>query len=329
VPFGSLFGAGPEALVWVWALELLTGRTDLRYLTLVSYGERASIRLRPARAWCPACYHDARQLGHEGYDQVRWACASVLSCDIHGGLLWFACPHCGARQPWQALDDAEGDLEYCSSCRRWLGGGAGATAAPALPARERNAAAACPRAERPLVLDDVLACAYRLRPGPPRDEPMPSFSAFVEAIDAANAFYRHLLAQLRRRWAVEHASLWDTLGPASGLNADHVREGVVLGRPHLRHLACRRLARAGGAPHCRCAAPPGGRTPARGSAPHARTLQAPKRPAARSLARPQLGLMWRLAAEQLRELEQRGQRLYPPAVTYQEWLPSWTPPHPL
>ena len=42
VPFGTLFGAGPEALVWVWALELLTGRTDLRYLTLVSYGERAS-----------------------------------------------------------------------------------------------------------------------------------------------------------------------------------------------------------------------------------------------------------------------------------------------
>jgi hypothetical protein len=32
--------------------------------------------------------------------------------------------------------------------------------------------------------------------------------------------------------------------------------------------------------------------------------------------------MWRLAAEQLRELEQRGERLYPRSLGYEEWLPS-------
>lgn len=35
VPFGKLFGAGPEATLWVWASEQLTGRADLRYLTLL------------------------------------------------------------------------------------------------------------------------------------------------------------------------------------------------------------------------------------------------------------------------------------------------------
>jgi len=322
VPFGSLFGAGPEALVWVWALELLTGRTDLRYLTLVSYGERASMWLRPARAWCAACYHDLHQLGRDGYDQLRWACASVVSCDIHDGPLWFACPHCGARQPWQALESLDGDLEYCSSCRRWLGGGAGATAPPVIPARESHAAAACPPAERPSILDDVLACAYRLRSRPPHDAPTASFVTFVQDVDAASDFYRHLLAQLRRRWAVERTSLWDTLAPSSGLKDAHAVERSVFGRPAfvvspaaawpapvaLRAAAAlRRLA----AERERDAQP---RRPSR--------PRRPRRPTSRPLARSQLELIWRLAAEQLRELEQLGQRSYPRLIPYQEWLPS-------
>ncbi len=324
VPFGSLFGAGPEALLWAWALELLTGRTDLRYLTLVSYGERASTWLRPARAWCAACYHDLRQLGRDGYDQLRWACASVVSCDIHDGPLWFGCPHCGARQPWQALEGGDGDLEYCSSCRHWLGGGAGATPPPVIPARESHAAAACPPAERPSILDDVLACAYRLRPRPPHDAPTASFVTFVQDVDAASGFYRHLLAQLRRRWALEHTSLWDTLGPSSGLKDAQAVERSLFGQPAffvspaaawpapvalraaaaLRHLAGQRDREA----QLQLRKPPRPRRP--------------RRPPSRPPARSQLELIWRLAAEQLRELEQLGQRLYPPLPTYQEWLPS-------
>jgi len=144
VPFGRLIGAGPEALLWTWAIEQLTGRADLRYLTLLSYGERASAWLRSTRAWCPACYHDTRQLERVGYDQLRWACAAVFRCDIHDLLLLFACPHCGARQPWRSLEEGDGDLEYCASCRHWLGGGTGATTVPRPPERDRNAAAAHP-----------------------------------------------------------------------------------------------------------------------------------------------------------------------------------------
>ena len=328
VPFGSLLGAGPEALLWVWALELLTGRTDLRYLTLVPYGDRASGWLRQGRAWCAACYHDLRQLGRDGYDQLRWACASVLRCDIHDGPLWFACPHCGERQPWQSLEIGDGDLEYCSSCRHWLGGGAGDTPEPELPVRDRNAAAACPPAERPAVLDDVLACAYRLRPGPPVDEPIQSFGAFVEHVDESRAFYRHLLAQLRRRWALEHASLWDTLGGASGLKDAAAVERSLFGRSAfvvspaaawptplalraaaaLRHLAEQRH----GQDELLNKPKPRPRRP--------------RRPAGRAPARSQLELMWREAGDQLREMEEAGQRLYPAGVRYQEWLPSWTPP---
>src|SRR5436190_23756300 len=61
--------------------------------------------------------------------------------------------------------------------------------------------------------------------------------------------------------------------------------------------------------------------------PHkARRPRRPRRPPSRPPARTELELLWRIAGEQLRELEQAGQRLYSPAVRYQEWLPSWTPP---
>jgi hypothetical protein len=252
----------------------------------------------------------------------------VLWCDIHDGPLWFACPHCGAHQYWQALEDLDGDLEYCSSCRRWLGGGTGATPEPKLPVSQRHGAAACPPAERPVVLGDVLACAYRLRPGAPLDEPIKSFGAFVEHVDDSHAFYRHLLAHLRLRWAVEHASLWDTLGSASGLNHSDVVERSVFGRrafvispaaawptpfavraaAALRQLAVQRHRED---------------EPYKKPKPRPRR---PRRPPSRPPARTQLELMWRQAGEQLRELEQAGQRLYAPVAQYQEWLPSWTPP---
>jgi hypothetical protein len=80
------------------------------------------------------------------------------------------------------------------------------------------------------VLNDVLACAYRLRPGPPVDEPIRSFGAFVEHVDESDAFYRNVLAQLRRRWAVEPASLWDTPGAASGLKDAAAVERSLFGR---------------------------------------------------------------------------------------------------
>jgi hypothetical protein len=151
---------------------------------------------------------------------------------------------------------------------------------------------------------------------------MAGFGGFVEDVDDSRVFYRHLLAQLRRRWALEHSSLWDTLGPA-GLKDAQVDERSLFGRPAfvvspaaawpapvaLRAAAAlRRLAGERDREAHRHTAPPRPRRP--------------RRPPSRPPARTQLDLIWRLAAEQLRELEQRGQRSYPRLVPYQEWLPS-------
>jgi hypothetical protein len=172
----------------------------------------------------------------------------------------------------------------------------------------------------------VLACAYRLQPGPPDDEPLASFEAFVQDVDGSRGFYRHLLAQLRRRWAVEHVGLWDTLGAASGLKDAAAVERSLFGRPAfvvspaaawpapvaLRAAATlRRLVEQAHQEN----------KPRKAPRPHR-----PRRPPSRPPARTQLELMWRQAGDQLRELDQAGQRLYPPLVRYQEWLPSWTPP---
>ena len=151
---------------------------------------------------------------------------------------------------------------------------------------------------------------------------MASFGAFVQDVDDSRRFYRHLLAQLRRRWALERSSLWDTLGPSSGLKDAHAVERSVFERPAfvvspaaawpapvaLRAAAA--LRRLAGEPE-REAQP---RKPSR--------ARRPRRPTNRPPAPSQLELIWRLAAEQLRELEQLGQRSYPRLVPYQEWLPS-------
>jgi hypothetical protein len=151
---------------------------------------------------------------------------------------------------------------------------------------------------------------------------MASFGTFIKDVDDSRLFYRHLLAQLRRRWALEHSSLWDTLGPA-GLKDAQIDERSLFGQPAfvvspaaawpapvaLRAAAAlRRLAGERDREAQRHTPPPRPRRP--------------RRPPSRPPARTQLELIWRLAAEQLRELEQLGQRLYPPLPTYQEWLPT-------
>jgi hypothetical protein len=153
---------------------------------------------------------------------------------------------------------------------------------------------------------------------------MASFGTFVKDVDDSRLFYRHLLAQLRRRWALERSSLWDTLGPASGLKDAQPIERNLFGQPvfvvspaaawpaPMALRAAAALRRLAGARYREQQLQM--RTPPR--------PRRPRRPPSRPPARTQLELIWRLAAEQLRELEQLGQRSYPRLVPYQEWLPS-------
>ncbi len=56
----ALNGTGALARNWVYALERLTLRTDLRFLTLLSWSDVLTQQglLRITRAWCPECFRE-------------------------------------------------------------------------------------------------------------------------------------------------------------------------------------------------------------------------------------------------------------------------------
>ncbi len=57
------------------ALEDLTGRVDLRYMTFVPWARVVNVTplLRRDKAWCPRCYAEWRRAGHAIYEPLLWA----------------------------------------------------------------------------------------------------------------------------------------------------------------------------------------------------------------------------------------------------------------
>lgn len=106
----------------VQVLEQLTLRSDLRFLTMLTFAEVLSQRnlVRRRRAWCPVCYEEWRKTGHVIYEPLLWALESVIRCPWHGGPLRLHCPNpvCAGTQYPLAL---QGQPGYCMSCGQWLG----------------------------------------------------------------------------------------------------------------------------------------------------------------------------------------------------------------
>jgi transcriptional regulator with XRE-family HTH domain len=107
---------------WVQVLEQLTGRGDLRFLTLLTFAQVLPPRnlLRRFRAWCPLCYQKWYEAGLIVYDPLLWNLECVTICGHHHLPLHHCCPHagCGA-----ALFPLEPRMVpgYCPKCHRWLG----------------------------------------------------------------------------------------------------------------------------------------------------------------------------------------------------------------
>jgi transcriptional regulator with XRE-family HTH domain len=106
----------------VQVLEQLTLRSDLHFLTMLTFAEVLSQRnlVRRTRAWCPVCYDEWRKAGHVIYDPLLWALESVSRCPRHGKPLSLKCPNpaCARTQYPLAL---RGQPGYCMSCDQWLG----------------------------------------------------------------------------------------------------------------------------------------------------------------------------------------------------------------
>ncbi len=117
-------GTGRPAQYTVSALETLTLRPDLSFLTLLPLEAilpaRAKGLIRLTKAWCPLCYEQWRRTSQPVYDPLLWFLQEVTHCCCHQLPLSTRCPYqdCAQALPavgWRAR------AGYCSYCQRWLG----------------------------------------------------------------------------------------------------------------------------------------------------------------------------------------------------------------
>ncbi|WP_013334989.1 TniQ family protein [Gloeothece verrucosa] len=116
----ALNGMRDMKLLLVQALEKLTQRQDLKYLTCLSWKEVINKRglFRQYRAWCPQCYEQCKQDKVSLYDPLLWSFKDVKFCLHHQCQLVDECPKCGSHLPVIANFLP---LGHCFYCGEWLG----------------------------------------------------------------------------------------------------------------------------------------------------------------------------------------------------------------
>lgn len=117
-PTHAINGHGIAAADFVRAMETLTKRADLHYLTLLPWSDvLPKGLLRRARAWCPNCFRQWRDAGQTVYEPLLWRINAVTVCPPHRQRLCQVCPHC---QFQIGPLDTRTRPGYCSRCSRWL-----------------------------------------------------------------------------------------------------------------------------------------------------------------------------------------------------------------
>ena len=113
-------GMGQLAALTVNTLERLTLRDDLRYMTMLSWGNVLSthLLLRTNKAWCHICYGEWLNEGEPIYDPLVWAFKSISLCSRHHEPLRQLCPYCKRKLPLLTTFSYPG---FCSKCQMWLG----------------------------------------------------------------------------------------------------------------------------------------------------------------------------------------------------------------
>jgi len=102
------------------ALESLTSRHDLKFLSMLPWAEVISLRylLRSNRAWCPVCYEDWNNNEAVIYEPLLWVFDAIEICPHHDLVLCTKCPHCHKENRQLDWYSRPG---YCSKCKKWLG----------------------------------------------------------------------------------------------------------------------------------------------------------------------------------------------------------------
>ena len=104
----------------VEALEQLTLRQDLRYLSCLTYKEVIKKRglFRQHKAWCPQCFEQWEQEKKPIYEPLLWSFKDANYCLHHNCQLSDRCPYCNSTQKAIANNSR---LGYCDKCQQWLG----------------------------------------------------------------------------------------------------------------------------------------------------------------------------------------------------------------
>lgn len=118
----ALNGVSDLASNQVHVLERLTLRSDLRFLTMLIWGDVLPSKglIRRTRAWCPSCYEEWRNSNQIVYEPLIWALEVVTTCLKHHQKLHLCCPYPDCRHV-QFHFTSRYLSGYCSWCRRWLG----------------------------------------------------------------------------------------------------------------------------------------------------------------------------------------------------------------
>lgn len=116
----ALNGMGEIAKDCVKALETLTLRPELRYLTMLPWRDVLSEMhlLRRIRAWCPACFDERKKIGGIIYEPLLWTLKVVTVCQHHRRPLESSCPHCQCQSP---LISSKSQPGHCPRCGESLG----------------------------------------------------------------------------------------------------------------------------------------------------------------------------------------------------------------
>lgn len=115
-----LNSTGQMSLDFARVLEGLTLRHDLRYLTLVKWGNVLPAKglLRRNRVWCSACYQEWQNNQEIVYEPLLWSFSVVSICHHHRQQLSSKCPFCHRQLSPLSWHSQPG---YCSKCHSWLG----------------------------------------------------------------------------------------------------------------------------------------------------------------------------------------------------------------
>jgi len=122
-------GLAPFAQRWIPAIEKLSKRKDIRYLTMLPWQGILPWNglVSDKRRWCPKCFQEAKDQGKIIYEQLLWSLVNVKCCPKHLEPLAMKCPYCSLSMPTLASRMKVG---HCSRCNGWLGSRVSSTSKP-------------------------------------------------------------------------------------------------------------------------------------------------------------------------------------------------------